>query len=949
MKIFTKNKYIVLILTLVFLSTNILYAQNLNFGGIDYINTKGEIISFGGNLWNDNYSKGTAIFPLSEAWSPVQVGHSDGQPLIVDGIIFTISGKNLTAINQKTGEILRTTNIQMIYPHFNSSNLFVLKHSNEKYQLITPSKDGKILSIMANVVRNNDEGIVGLSYSQHWQWDVTKLERTGLTVSQILTNSVTVLKDANPSINKAYLGFGTYTGHMVVLDATSGVPVVNGAVEFDSILGSGSGIVYRNFADIILPSNNPSKNVGGVVGGTVHNGVLNLNLGNTKDFHTEGIIGPMAYAVINNIGTGGTRGMLVAQDKLGRIVAYDTSNNALLYMVDKYVGTSTINSISIAGKYLLVTFAEEKNGRSRIVSINYERAIEAAQYDTNKLANDAIVFEESFDSHSYSGATAVSVAEQELDSFGNIKEVIYREVFMVANRSTNSSTKNIQMFYLDQYHSNTKRPISVPYAFQREESSGVFNTTNGLHITGGVTSQLSYGGGYLIFVDGRGYLHAYTAVKENNLALVNFENSSELLEKGNTYQAVVDVVNYTGEFQENIPIEFWINDEKIHEGRIDFGADGITVNFQYTIPLNYDKDYLKLDAKLNMVTPRTLNEKTYDDNIATLMVDVMKQEELDLEVSKITHSRFFRGQYGIVNVHVKNNSDKTIASPSVPVRLQIAGTNVELVEQINLAPNATSTVSFRVQVPDQLMSFVLVAEVNHTRVYTETNYANNRKQATANIINAFASTGCINSSTTWEEYRSVDQYTSGSIVNRHYESRFSHYNYVQGGVIGTGPNGNPIYSQIPVPVYVNVLVGYTVRFQATLNGTMTVTPNSIKAGYGIEVEAETWVTTNYDKPYKLTNSQSIYAYFPDSNTPVMLEPQGNVSSLSKVKWILPQNLQSVFRERRHYIPVEWPDGPYKISLDMQNAVTPSVALCRQMEGSITIDGQMYEDDHTGIR
>ncbi len=945
--LFKKKSLIAFILMTLFLACNVIFSYGFTIGGIDYIRPQGEVVTFGGNLWRDNYSKGTAIFPLSEAWEPVEVGRTEGQPLIIDGIIFTLGDKSLKAIKQEDGDILRSYNIQTTNPNFNPGSLFVLKHSDTSYQLISSSKDGKVISIRANVVRNSDSSIVGLSFSPHWQFDAAQLTINGEMAAQFLTQTVTILKDANTALSKVYIGFGTYTGHMVVLDSESGTIAVNGSLEFDSILGSSGGITYRDFSDIILAKNNIAS--GGFAGGVVHNGVLNPSLGVKDEVHTEGIIGPMAYAVIDNVSTGSTSGMLIAQDKLGRIIGYNTTENELFYIIDKYQGAASINSIAIAGKYLLVTFAEDVAGRSRVVCINYENAIEAAQYDPNKIANTSIVFEELFEAHTYSGAIALSVAEQEYDSFGNIKEVIFREVFLTANRETNSSEDNLKMFYLDQYNAALKRPIPVPYAFQIEESPGVYRTEKGIHISGGISSQLSYGGGYLVFVDGRGYLHAYTAVKENNIALVNFENSSSLLERGKTYTAVVDVVNYTGELQENIPIEYWINDEKIHEGRISFGADGITVNFQYTLPVDYEGDNLKLEARLNMQTPRVLEEITYDDNTATLMMEVAKLEELDLEVTRITHSSFYKGQFGVVNVHVRNNSDKTISNPAVPVRLQIVGTTLQMTESINLAPNGTTTVSYRLQVPDTLMSFNIIGEINHTRVYQETNYSNNSKQITANIINPVQVSGCVPDSTSWTEYRSVSQYSSGQIVDRHYVDRFSHYEYYDGPQIGTNPDGSPIYQQIAEAIYESVLAGYTVRFNASLSATVNVTPGTIKAGYGIEVTATSSIATNYDKPYKLTNVQNIYVSFPDKATPVMLVPQGNTASLGTLTWILPSNAQSVFAERKHYIPVEWPDGNYQVRLSLQNAITPADSLCQDLVDAISISGQMYEDDHTGIR
>ncbi|SCY17612.1 hypothetical protein [Alkaliphilus peptidifermentans] len=940
------NKITISVLIAILLLSITISHANFEFGGLDYINTQGKVVSFGGNLWNDNYSKGTAIFPLAKAWEPVDVGLNDGQPLIIDNLIFTLGGTSAVAVRKDTGEILNQVNLQSIYPHYSSGSLFALKHSNNQYQLISPSKDGRVISFTANIVRDTEGNPTGVNFLPHWSFSVTQLNREELEItSKILTQNATILVDSNSSLNKVYVGFGTDTGHMVVLDSSSGTPLTKGRVLVDSVLGSGSGITYRNFDHIIFSAN--KGDTGGFVGASVSNGVLTPNLKVKDDIHVDGIIGPMAYAVIDNYFSGGTNGMLVAQDKLGRIIGYDTTNDKLLFIIDHFEGNKTMNGISIAGKYLLLTFAEDINGRAKTVCINYEKAIEEAQYDEDKRANYSTLFENTFASNTYSSAIALSVAEQEFDSIGNIKETIYREVFLTAHRGTKSPQKNLNMFYLDQYNASTKKPISVPYAFQIMESEGVYKTVDGLHIEGGVFSQISYGEGYLVFIDGLGKLNAYTAIKENNLALVNFENTADLLEKGETYQAIVDVVNYTGENQDNIPIEYWINGTRVHEDRLSFGADGITVYFQYTVPIDFDEDSITIEAKLNMKTPRTLEETTYDDNIAAITMEVLQQEELDLEVTHITHSRFYKGQYGTVNVHVRNNSDQTIYNPSAPVRMRIAGTTAEFVQHINLPPKAAGTVSFRLQVPNEERDFTIIGEINHTRVYVETDYTNNTKSKVASIIGVTPSTGCVTDYTEWIEYRSVEGYSSGSKVKEHWTQVFSHYDEEEEEV-GTDADGEPIYRTRRTPVYVPKLIGWDVQFYASSGASMSVSPTTIKTGYGIEVEAETWVITNYDRPWILSNMQNVYAYFSDGTSVAMI-PQGSTSSIDNLKWILPQNHASVFAQRRHYIPIEWPDGNYKINIFADNANTPGGTLCSDASQTITIQGTMYEDDHTGIR
>ncbi|MEW9125109.1 MAG: hypothetical protein AB2421_20535, partial [Thermotaleaceae bacterium] len=396
----------------------------LNFSGIDYVQPENASISFGGNLWHDNFTKGTAIFPLVEQWTTNVGSAAEAQPIIIDDIVYVLGDKKIQALKKETGERLGQIQIQSTH-NISSSNLFAVKNSETEYQLIIPSNEGFVRSIKAIANKVDIDGsrkeTRSVSMSIDWSWNINNISNEKVKHSKMVTNDVTILKDRN--LEKTYIGFGTHSGNLVVLDLKSGQPIGNSNVEIEGSLGSGSGLVYNNFATVITPINS-SK--GGFINGTVMNGVLQITEIGCPNFEKfDGFIGPTAYAVIENPIYNSTTGMMLTQNKAGSILAYDTSNKKTLFIIDKYKGYTSINGFSIAGNHILATVSNETS--SKVMVINYKDAIIEGQNANNRRANNSIVFEEDFSASNYNSALALSAAEQKTDDFGNIQETVYRE------------------------------------------------------------------------------------------------------------------------------------------------------------------------------------------------------------------------------------------------------------------------------------------------------------------------------------------------------------------------------------------------------------------------------------------------------------------------------------------------------------------------------------------
>lgn len=121
--------------------------------------------------------------------------------------------------------------------------------------------------------------------------------------------------------------------------------------------------------------------------------------------------------------------------------------------------------------------------------------------------------------------------------------------------------------------------------------------------------------------------------------------------------------------------------------------------------------------------------------------------------------------------------------------------------------------------------------------------------------------------------------------------------------------------------------------------------NSIKSGYGFRLEVETDVVIS-PKPDatdpKPTGAKKATAYFLGRAYPMEIKS----SSETAVSFYLPKDRSSVTNARKIYIPVETADGTYDIAVYIEGASYKGKPVSKTIYKSITVKGNMYQDDYT---
>ncbi|SES65401.1 hypothetical protein [[Clostridium] polysaccharolyticum] len=154
----------------------------------------------------------------------------------------------------------------------------------------------------------------------------------------------------------------------------------------------------------------------------------------------------------------------------------------------------------------------------------------------------------------------------------------------------------------------------------------------------------------------------------------------------------------------------------------------------------------------------------------------------------------------------------------------------------------------------------------------------------------------------------------------------------------------PVYKTVyeySVNTYSSRLISTTVKVKpdSSTKGARQKS-NSIKSGYGIEVE----ITSNVSgSSANCTGVQSACVYFPEFNYK-RYRRDAKLSSASLLSTLtLPVNQYSLNGSRVHFTPIWYPDGNYKVYAEVFDAWTPGGMLCSSGTGNINIAGNMWDD------
>lgn len=143
--------------------------------------------------------------------------------------------------------------------------------------------------------------------------------------------------------------------------------------------------------------------------------------------------------------------------------------------------------------------------------------------------------------------------------------------------------------------------------------------------------------------------------------------------------------------------------------------------------------------------------------------------------------------------------------------------------------------------------------------------------------------------------------------------------------------------------------GYSASFSATQSvipdaKSPHITSNSIKSGYGIEIDTSTVLSSNAPSSH-ITGAQNAVSYFPEFNYQTYWRLHDlKTSGLSAAFWLKP-NEHSTYESRVHFTPIWYPDSSYTPITRVLDAWTPDGMLTLQLQSSITISDNLFSDWH----
>jgi hypothetical protein len=161
---------------------------------------------------------------------------------------------------------------------------------------------------------------------------------------------------------------------------------------------------------------------------------------------------------------------------------------------------------------------------------------------------------------------------------------------------------------------------------------------------------------------------------------------------------------------------------------------------------------------------------------------------------------------------------------------------------------------------------------------------------------------------------------------------------------------------------------HTFAYQAVLEATAAITPSTLKSGYGFEAEVNFSVKTSQIKnegddswgnnratavTVKKPGKATVYIPWTTSN---QLGTQSRVISMnpsSSTKFILPVSSISESGARKIYTPVELAGteeepAAHSFEIYLNGGGVGKVEFCKKLTGTITINGDMYSDDFSGM-
>jgi len=353
-----------------------------------------------------------------------------------------------------------------------------------------------------------------------------------------------------------------------------------------------------------------------------------------------------------------------------------------------------------------------------------------------------------------------------------------------------------------------------------------------------------------------------------------------------------------------------------------------TVPFTFTAPTALTPQSITVTAYAD---PDNLIQESDENNNTRTAVVQINALRPDIEITDSTVTDWYAGLKVTVSATVRNRTAQPV--PAVAIRLTIGGTSYT--ESIPVSGNGTNLAVFKITVP-VAGSYTVRIVADPDGVLNETDDSNNVLVKDIQVKPVPLSLVADPDDADMEQWHSLY------------------------GLMSTPPSAPSVYhtwQEVRLESGSYVIKNYWAR----LTTVFTISPDTriayadrpkvMESGFGYSVSCSTVITTNYDRPEKLTGAQMVWMRSPESAYGQLTRWQDVRDSLAvktgnsgdaSVIWQLKANPWSAIGSRLHFVPLWFPDGEYLAWAQAFYGWSPVGQLYDFKTDTLIIDGDMYD-------
>ncbi len=353
-----------------------------------------------------------------------------------------------------------------------------------------------------------------------------------------------------------------------------------------------------------------------------------------------------------------------------------------------------------------------------------------------------------------------------------------------------------------------------------------------------------------------------------------------------------------------------------------------TVSFTFVAPTALTPQSITVTA---YVDPDNIIQESDENNNARTAVVQINALRPDIEITDSTVTDWYAGLKVTVSATVRNRTAQP--APAVAIRLTVG--SASYTETIPMPGNGSNLAVFKITVP-AAGGYTVRIVADPDGVLNEVNENNNVLTKDIQVKSVPASFVADPDDADMEQWHALY------------------------GLMGTPPSAPSVYhtwQEVRLESGSYVIKNYWAR----LTTVFTISPDSriayedrprvMESGFGYSVSCSTVITTNYDRPEKLTGAQMVWMRSPESAYGQLARWQDVRDSLAvktgnpgdaAVTWQLKANPWSAIGSRLHFVPLWFPDGEYLAWVQAFYGWSPAGQLFDFKTDTLVIDGDMYD-------